>query len=373
MILGNRIRKHERGLLFRRGDFARVLLPGKHRFISRVWAWRRDRVEVMSMLTPRFRHALLDSLVKEADLRAELDVIDLADSERAIVWRAGRVIEVLGPGLHAFWRDPAQRVERFEASHEPFDHERIEAIMRHASAADKLQVIDVEPHGVALLIVNGKLERQLNAGRYLFWKGAGNIRVRVVDLRERTHDIAGQEILTSDKVTLRLNLVVAYRVVDVLRAVETTLDFEQALYREAQLALRAAIGTRTLDALLADKEGVGGEIRNGLRERAEAFGVEVRSVGLRDIILPGEMKTILNQVIEAEKRAQAELIRRREETASARSQANTAKLLEQNPALARLRELELLGEILRGAKASFVLGKGDLAEQMRSLVTREDE
>lgn len=372
MILGNRIRKYERGLLFRRGDFARVLSPGKHRFISRLWAWRRDRVEVVSTLSPRFKHALLDALVKEEALRAELEVIDLADSERAIVWRAGRVIDVLSPGVHAFWRDPTLRIERFEVTSEPFEHERIEAIMRHASASDKLQVIDVEPHGVAMLIVNAKLERKLDAGRYVFWKGSGNIRVRVVDLRERTHDVGGQEILTSDKVTLRLNLVVAYRVVDVMRAIETTLDFEQALYREAQLALRAAVGTRTLDALLADKEGVGGEIRNGLRERAEAFGVEVRSVGLRDIILPGEMKTILNQVIEAEKRAQADLIRRREETSAARSQANTAKLLEQSPTLARMRELELLGEILKGTKSTFVFGKGDLAEQVRSLVTQDD-
>jgi regulator of protease activity HflC (stomatin/prohibitin superfamily) len=76
---------------------------------------------------------------------------------------------------------------------------------------------------------------------------------------------------------------------------------------------------------------------------ATEFGVSVRSVGLRDIILPGEMKQILNQVIEAEKQAQANLIRRREETAAARSQANTAKLLAENPgAGSRMKELESL-------------------------------
>ena len=99
----------------------------------------------------------------------------------------------------------------------------------------------------------------------------------------------------------------------------------------------------------------------------------VRSVGLKDIILPGEMKVILNQVIEAEKQAQANLIRRREETAAARSQANTAKLLAENPTLARMKELEVLAEILRGTRSTFVFGSGDLSEQIRGLTAGASE
>jgi regulator of protease activity HflC (stomatin/prohibitin superfamily) len=108
-----------------------------------------------------------------------------------------------------------------------------------------------------------------------------------------------------------------------------------------------------------------------LTRRAADFGVTVRSVGLRDIILPGDMKSILNQVIEAEKQAQANLIRRREETAAARSQANTARLLAENPMLARMKELELLQEILAGTRATFVLGRGDVAEQVRGLLRKD--
>ena len=93
--------------------------------------------------------------------------------------------------------------------------------------------------------------------------------------------------------------------------------------------------------------------------------------GLRDIILPGDMKTILNEVIMAQKQAEANLIRRREETAAARSQANTAKLLAENPALARMKELEALQEILKGTTATFVLGSGDLAEQVSGLIRKE--
>ena len=103
------------------------------------------------------------------------------------------------------------------------------------------------------------------------------------------------------------------------------------------------------------------------------FGLVVRGVGLRDIILPGDMKTILNQVIEAQKQAEANLIRRREETAAARSQANTAKLLADNPVLARMKELEALTEILAGAKTTFIFGQGEVGEQIRRLVAQDQD
>jgi len=177
--------------------------------------------------------------------------------------------------------------------------------------------------------------------------------------------------MTADKVTLRVNLLVTYQVTDAQKAVTSTADYTQALYREAQLVLRAAVGAKTLDALLSDKESVGGEVKTALATRAAEMGVRVQSVGLRDIVLPGDMKTLLNQVIAATKEAEANLIRRREETAAARSQANTAKLLAESPALARLKELEMLEKILAGTNATFVLGQGDLGEQIRGLVAAE--
>jgi regulator of protease activity HflC (stomatin/prohibitin superfamily) len=168
-----------------------------------------------------------------------------------------------------------------------------------------------------------------------------------------------------------VNLIVSYVVSDVIRAVQSTADYAQALYREAQLVLRAAVGTKTLDALLADKESVGNEVRESLSARAEVLGVTVKSVGLRDIIRPGDMKTLLNQVIAAQKEAEANLIKRREETAAARSQANTAKLLAENPLLQRFKELELLKDVLADTNATFVLGGDDLSEQLRGLITQK--
>ena len=172
-----------------------------------------------------------------------------------------------------------------------------------------------------LFFVEGRLVEDVDQGMTVFWKQTAGLTWRSIDLREQVLDVAGQEIMTADKVTLRMNLIVTYQVTDAVRAVTAVLDFAQALYREAQLALRGAVSVRALDALLTDKTAVGAEVIAGIGERAAELGVAIKSVGLRDVILPGDMKTILNQVIEAEKQAEANLIRRREETAAARTRA----------------------------------------------------
>ena len=367
-----RIRKHERGLWFRDGDFHRLIGPGEYRFWSKLYSRDRDRVEVVNTLDNRFVHSLLDVLVEDPEVRDELVVVDLADSQRALVWRDERLVHVLGPGRYAFWKSPYRmKVETFDVSDFVFEHSKIEAVIAHSEAGKWLQGLDIESYEDVLLFRDGELVKTLTQGRYVFWKGSGRIVWKSVDRREQLADVSGQEIMTADKVTLRVNLIVVYQVSDSVAAVTVTSDYAQALYREAQLALRASVGTQTLDALLSDKESVGTEVADVLRKRVSDFGLTVRSVGLRDIILPGEMKLILNQVIEAEKSAQANLIRRREETAAARSQANTAKLLAENPTLARMKELEILSEMVSGTRATFVFGQGELFEQVRSLVGKQ--
>jgi regulator of protease activity HflC (stomatin/prohibitin superfamily) len=174
--------------------------------------------------------------------------------------------------------------------------------------------------------------------------------------------------MTADKVTLRLNALVAYRVADPVKSALEVEDAAQALYRQAQLALRAVVGTRELDALLADKDAVGRELLGTLRAEAAAFGLEVKAAGIRDIILPGEMKEILNRVTQARKAAEADLVTRREETAAIRSQANTARIFESNPTLMRLRELEVLEKVAEKANLSVVVGDGGLAERVVKLL-----
>jgi regulator of protease activity HflC (stomatin/prohibitin superfamily) len=145
-------------------------------------------------------------------------------------------------------------------------------------------------------------------------------------------------------------------------------DAKQALYRETQLALRAVVGARELDALLADKDVVAREVEEQLRRRAGELGLSVLSAGVRDIILPGDMKELMNKVTEARKAAEANLVTRREETAALRSQANTAKLMADNPVLMRLRELEVLEKVAGGGKLSVVLSDKGLADRVVNLI-----
>ena len=372
MAITVRIRTHERGLRFKHGQIVGLVGPGTYRLWSRLWSNTRDRIDVVSTLGLRFNVAEMEAYLAVPSVRDALQVVELAETQRALIWVDGRLHGVFGPGRYAFWKQPAKvEVETFDIDAVRFEHPRLEQVIAHSTASTWLEWVDpLNTHDV-LLIRNGRLVEKLAPGRHAFWRGTGRQVIHPVDKRERIAEVSGQEIMTSDKLSLRVNLLVTYRVADPARAVASVESYEQALYREAQLALRAAVGARTLDQLLVDKESMGGEVRSALTGRASEFGVEVRSAGLRDIILPGELRSILNQVIEAQKRAEAELIKRREETASARSQANTAKLLAENPVLARMRELEALQGVLAGAKATFVFAPGDIAGQVRSLVARD--
>lgn len=369
-----RIRTHERGLRFKHGQIVGLVGPGTYRLWSRLWSDTRDRIDVISTHNHRFQVPEWESFLSVPSVRDALHLVELTETQRALIWVDGRLFGVFGPGRYAFWKSPAKvEVETFDIDAVRFEHPRLEQVIAHATASAWLEWVDpLNTHDV-LLIRNGRLVEKLAPGRHAFWRGTGRQVIHPVDKRERIAEVSGQEIMTSDKLSLRVNLLITYRVADAEKMISVVTDADQAVYREAQLALRAAVGARTLDQLLTDKESIGGEVRSALAGRAAEFGVEVRSAGLRDIILPGELRTILNQVIEAQKRAEAELIKRREETASARSQANTAKLLAENPVLARVRELELLQSVLAGTKATFVFGTGDIAGQVRSLVTRDGE
>ena len=151
-------------------------------------------------------------------------------------------------------------------------------------------------------------------------------------------------------------------------AVSIVDDVWQALYREAQLALRAVVGARELDTFLTDKDGVASGLADIVRARAKALGLELIAVGIRDIIMPGEMKDLMNKVTEAKKAAEANVIFRSEEAAAMRSQANTAKLLADNPTLMRLRELEVLEKVAANSKLNIVVGDKGLTDRVTNVL-----
>jgi regulator of protease activity HflC (stomatin/prohibitin superfamily) len=216
--------------------------------------------------------------------------------------------------------------------------------------------VEVPDTSVGLLIADGELREVLKPGLTAFWKFHRNVKVEMVDLRLQTMEVAGQEILTRDKVSLRVNLTALWQVLDAVQARTRLVNFVEYVYKELQFALREAVGARTLDELLGDKGAFDREISAIVAAKLDGNGVVVRSVGVKDVILPGEMKVILNQVVEAEKLAQANLIRRREETAATRSLLNTARLMDDNPTLLRLKELETLEKVTEKIDKLTVFG-----------------
>jgi len=360
------IGKYERGLLFRGREFIKVLRPGRKLIFDPLF---RVTVDKRSVRDVWLLSGYLDVIVRSGALDGELQVLDLNDHERALVWVDGRFEGVYGAGLRALWTAFHDvRVEIVDAREGRLDRPDLSVILATETGKRMLDEVQVEQNQVALLMVNGRQEDILRPGRYAFWRGLARYETRMVDLREQVLDVAGQELMTADKVTLRINAVVAFRVVDAVRALVTVEDYSQALYRESQLALRGVIGSRELDAFLSAKEQVAHELAGLIRERASAFGLETVSFGIRDIILPGEMKAILNRVTEARKAAEADLITRREETAAMRSQANTARIFESNPALMRLRELEVLEKVADKANLSVILGENGLTDRIVKLL-----
>lgn len=366
MLRRMKVQETERALVFRNGAFEGVLKPGVHWLFEPFVDLRVERVSIRSGW---LAHPDLELMAKSGRLGDELRVVDLKSHERAVVWADGRLELVLKPGLYALWtvlRDV--RVDVIDARAALFEHEQLAAILALPGTAALFEPVAVEAGQVGLFFRDGRHVATLAPGAYALWKGVARAKVVAVDMREQVVDVAGQEIMTADKVTLRLNAVVTYKVADALRAVTAVEDHRQALYREAQLALRAAIGARTLDALLGDKAAVARELDAGLRAAVAAFGVELVSLGIRDVILPGEMKELMNRVIAAQKAAEAALITRREETAAMRSQANTARILEQSPTLMRLREIEALEKVAEKGRLSVVVGEGGLAGRVVKIV-----
>jgi regulator of protease activity HflC (stomatin/prohibitin superfamily) len=361
-----KIRSFEMGLYFRDGEFRGLLGAGAHWFFD---PFGKVAVEVVSKRAPFLAHEKLDLIVKSGVLKGYAEVLDLEDDERALVWVDRRFAWIVGPGQCAYWTQPRDvRVERVSARRARFEHEDLKVICRNPSARERLEVGAVGRGCVGVLFLDGRYADTLDPGPWAFWKGAADARVIEVDLRELTLDVQGQEIMSADKVTLRLNSVATYRVSDPRRAVCTADDYKQALYREAQLVLRAVVAARDLDALLADKEAVATEAAALLGPRAQALGLDVAALAIRDLILPGDMKELMNKVTEAKKAAEANLITRREETAALRSQANTAKLLVENPTLMRLRELEVLEKIVASGNLSVIVGEKGLTDRVMSLI-----
>lgn len=219
-----------------------------------------------------------------------------------------------------------------------------------------------------LLYFDNILQKQLTPGVYYYWNYNVEVSYRIVNLKLSELNIIGQEILTKDKVGIRMNIVCSYKIADAVGMAGKITDLAKQLYSYIQLVIRELVGNYKLDELLEEKGKISEEIYKKLRENETEFYVEFVSSGIKDIILPGEIRDIMNTVLVAEKTAQANVITRREEVASTRSLLNTAKLMEENKTLYKLKELEYLEKICTRVGEISVNGNAGLIEQLGMLI-----
>lgn len=347
------IADNERALLFRRNRLESVLAPGRHRIETLTGSIRLEHYDVTSVV---FNHANAKFLLNtQATKLAEyIERFELTDLQVGLFYRDGHLVDILAPGSFlAVWKGVERiRVDVIDIAEDFVIDEALIGLLGRGlnvgkckNAAHAINYVEVGDEQVGLLTVNGKFEQLLQPGSYGYWKYNRSVAVKLLDMRLQAIEVSGQEILTKDRVSLRVNLSGSYKVIDPTTVALKLNDYVSFIYSELQLRLREAVGTQALDGLLEDKDSLNVVVADGIRAKLAQYGIEMVSVGVKDIILPGDMKVILNQVVEAQKESEANLIRRREETQAMRSLHNTAKLMENNPTLLRLKELEALERI----------------------------
>lgn len=347
------IADNERALLFKRSRFERVLEPGRHRIYNLGCNVRVEKYDISELVFDSKQAKFLLN-TQSKNLAEYLEGYEISDNQIGLFYRNGNLVDVLVPGSFlAVWKGvESTKVELVDISeHYSIDEKLVGLLGRGAkigkatNLAAAVTYAEVPDEQVGLLLVNGKLEKILQPGSYGYWKFNRAINVKLLDLKLQAIEVSGQEILTKDRVSLRVNLAGTYKIVEPEVVAKKLGDYAGFIYRELQLRLREAVGTQALDTLLEDKDSLNKVIADGVADKFAEYGIEMLSIGVKDIILPGDMKQILNQVVEAQKESEANLIKRREETQAMRSLHNTAKMMENNPTLLRLKELEALERV----------------------------
>lgn len=356
------INDYQRALVFRNGVYQRILTSGKY------WLGFGEQAKVYDLNVPFTPDVELNVLLKDEQLKEALYVVEVKDNEIALQYENSLLKQVLTAGRYTFWKGVIDyEFVKADTSKTAITENIDRATLLGKLVAPYVRTLNVDAYEKAVLFVDGKFENILESGFYCWWKNNIPIYTGKVDTRLQQLEINGQEILTRDKAALRINAWARYQVIDIERALVKNKEYDRQLYVSLQLALREHIAGLSFDELLEKKDRVVADILDKTGDEADSLGVRVAGFGIRDIILPGDIKEIVNQVLIAEKKAQANVITRREETASTRSLLNTAKLLEENPVLYKLKELEYVEKIAEKVSNISVNGNGALIEQLRDI------
>lgn len=164
--------------------------------------------------------------------------------------------------------------------------------------------------------------------------------IMAFDMREQVVTVPGQEILTADALGFRLSLQCNWKIADLIKAVSVVESYQTQLYADIQASVRQTVQSMTSDEIMADRGEIGLKIQESVRRLASRYGVEVLSVSVRDLMLPGPLKQVFSKVAEAKQEGRAALERARAESAALRNLANAARTLQNTPGLSLLRLIQ---------------------------------
>ena len=348
------VKEGQKLLITRQGLLESILDTGRYYF------WKTDdQFKAESFETSKVKYVCRQDLLSFAEsnpekMQVHIQRCDTAINEIALVYHKGVLVNFIPPAKQGlYWKGTdVLTIKKQEVElGEKVSRELLQQIENNTAGdayhdlLNHIKLDTVQEQQIGFLFVNGKQTQQVEAGQHGWWNFDSVLNVKHFDLRLQNMEVNGQEILTKDRVNLRINLLADWKIIDAPVVMRELADHKEHLYRELQLALRTVVSTKTLDQLLDDKNLLNQDIMNIVSDKVQMLGLALRTVGVKDIILPGEMRDILGQVVEAQKMAEANLIKRREETQATRSLHNTAKVMEGNPTLLRLKEFEVLEKI----------------------------
>jgi regulator of protease activity HflC (stomatin/prohibitin superfamily) len=257
-----------------------------------------------------------------------------------------------------------------------------------------------------LRYVDGRFDQVLEPGRYRLparrFPGRATPEVLIVpiDVRERELTIKGQEILTADKVAVRVTIITHFKVVDPQAAAERVAGYEDRLYSDVQLAARRSLASMALEAILTNRNQLSEDILRDVEGISAGYGVQVIRADVKDLVFPGNLQEVMNRVLTAQRVAEAQMVEARTradrealeatsragaERVAAQARAESTRLAAEadaeakriradaevdtlrrlaeaaeeytrHPALLRLRELETLGALGENAAARLYIG-----------------
>ena len=310
-------------------------------------------------------------ILENETLKSMVEFIEVLHNEVLIVYKNNQFHQSFVNKNVMIWKNTTQlKTSKFDLNATDLITNLSKRDLEILKKVSALKTISIAPYFEGILFKDNQFDQVLKAGDYIFYNNETKTSVVTFDMRPQTIEISGQEILTKDKAQLRINFMVQYQIIDLINAYQSNKDFEKMIYQAIQLGLREFIGNMNFDDLMSDKNSVSDYIIQKYQTEFAKIGLNLKQAGMKDIILPGEIREIMNRVLIAEKTAQANSIMRREETASTRSLLNTAKLMEENETLWKLKEMEYIEKIADKVGEISISGGSNVLNELKTMFTK---